>query len=265
MGFFFGYSFGGSGGKKKKPTKSYASWFERLPAEQVRALVVAAKLPVSGSKKKQIERLVLCPSTLKYGMEGSGSLSVADLKQECRTAQIAVSGTKYSLVLRLLEHIHQGKCSPTNKRAASCSENDKTEDDNGPLKKKAKVTLRKPLEGEELQKRITFRRQKLNKQIDNRLAWKSSFRYMSNVKGSRVEIECSEPEVFTAIFDDGNDSIKTTGAKLIRTFKEDDEIEEMGLHGKTYRFGAHAYLKAPATATLNDGKLTFTFKYTVSC
>jgi hypothetical protein len=87
---------------------------------------------------------------------------------------------------------------------------------------------------------------------------------MSDVKGSRVEIECSEPEVFTAIFDDGNNSIKTSGTKLTRT-KENDEIEAVGLHGKSYRFGAEAYLKAPATATLNDGKLTLTFKYTVSC
>lgn len=49
------------------------------------------------------------------------------------------------------------------------------------------------MEGAALQKRVTFRLQKLNKQIDDKLAWESSYKYTNGaIKGGRVAIECPE-------------------------------------------------------------------------
>jgi hypothetical protein len=124
------------------------------------------------------------------------------------------------------------------------------------------------MEGEALQKRVAFRLQKLNKQIDDKLKWKPSFKYMNGaINGARVAIECPEPEVFLALFEqDENMKKSPTGDKLSLSFKTDDAINDTELSGgKSYQYGALATIKAPASISLNNGKLSFSFKYTVEC
>lgn len=253
------------GGSKKKKTPKAAHWFEKLSALQLKELLAAAGLPVSGSKRKQIERLLESPKTCIYAKEYSQTkrsyspmssyeyLSVTDLQNRCRKAGLPHSGGKYDLVIRLLQHDNDTNLK---KRAA--------EDGKEPAAKKARIAPVVPeLDGEALAKRVEFRRKKLNKQISTRLDWKPSFKYMNGaIKGAKVDIDCSEPEVFKAIFDGVKESSQ---GKLSRTFKTDQEVEDAGFYGKSYRYGAHATIKAPASATWSNGKLTFTFKYTVAC
>jgi hypothetical protein len=291
MGWGFRSSWGGGSKKKKKATKSYSHWFERLTTDQLKALLVAARLPVSGPKAKQMDRLLQCPSTSMFAAEHehhwSSShkfeyghhLSVEDLKDRCRSAKLSPGGAKYNLVLRLVEHANKMSTitsteQTTNKRPALATID--TNKDDSPAQKKARISdpslepvssksTRKPMEGEALEKRVTFRRLKLNKQIDDRLEWKSSFRYMNGqVKGGRVDIDCPEPEVFLSMFDETHVK-KTSAGKLTRTFQTDEAICDANLFGKSYRFGATANLMAPASASLNNGKLSFSFKYTVVC
>ncbi|CAB9497699.1 unknown protein [Seminavis robusta] len=132
------------GGSKKKKTKSHEYWYELLSAEQVRTLVLAAKLPAAGSKKKQIERLMACESTETYGWDRPKSIAciVSYLKAKCKEANLRASGSKYELVLRLVEHHHQDdkdKNSPKNKRGAS--DDEKENADNSLPNKKAKLAL----------------------------------------------------------------------------------------------------------------------------
>ena len=119
------------------------------------------------------------------------------------------------------------------------------------------------LMGEALAKRVAHRLTKLNKQVDNKLTWKSSFSQSSTVRGGRVDIDCAEPEVFVQIF--GAQHVKTKGDKLTRAFGSDNEIEEAGLFGKSYRYGAVASLHTPASVSLNNGRLNFSFKFSVRC
>jgi len=245
--------------KKKSTKKKAANWFEKLSVVQLKELLAAAKLAISGSKVKQIQRLLDEPSTTIYSHEVNhmpiqarkkkgAYLTVKDIQVKCREAGVSPTGDRYTLVLRVLEHENKNSC-------------DDKENQEPPKKK----TEQPKLTGEDLKKRTKYRWLKLNKQIDERLTWKSSFAHMQgSLKGGRAQIDCSEPEVFMAMFGGAN-VIKMTsgGAKLSRSFKTDDEIEEANLFGKSYRYGACASLKAPASVNLNNGKLTFTFKYTV--
>jgi hypothetical protein len=108
---------------------------------------------------------------------------------------------------------------------------------------------------------VTHRRQKLHKQLDNKFKWKSSFKYDRSIKGGRVSIDCPEKEVVKQMFD----NLKETKGKLSKTFATDEDISDDGLYGKSYRFGAQANLKAPASIIWKDGKLSFTFKYQIQC
>ncbi len=110
-GYRFGYGgrFGGGSKKKKKQPKD--NWFERLNQSQIKELLGAARLPVSGTKKAQIERLFASPITSEYGEEaGHGYMSrhdgktVDDLKADCKAAGLVQGGVKYDLVMRLIKH-----------------------------------------------------------------------------------------------------------------------------------------------------------------
>jgi hypothetical protein len=117
-----------------------------------------------------------------------------------------------------------------------------------------------------LEKRVQHRLKKLNKQIGDRLKWKSSFKdSQGKVMGGRVEVECPEPEVFAAMF--GVHAIQTNNktGKKTRTFSSEEDLNDAEIYGKSYRFGAEASLQTPASATLHEGKLVLSFKYTVSC
>lgn len=314
MGWGFGWSGGGGSSKKKKAKKHYANWFERLTSVQLKELLSVANLPVSGSKAKQTERLLACPVTKMYAAEHDGKSwaaqsddyrTVEQLKTQCRDIKLSPGGSKYELVLRLIGHhkdtdnSSDNTSTTTNKRLLGEKGADETGNESATKKRKTSSSsiasgttkIRKILEGEALEKRTAFRFKKLNKQIDDRLKWKDSFRYMNGIqiKGCRVEIECSEPEVFEALFGGTSSSSsssssteslseddscsepypiiikKSSNGKLSRSFQTDDEICDSGkLHGKYYRYGANAILKVPASVSLHNGKLSFSFKYTVT-
>jgi len=117
MGFGF-YGFGGfgsrrgfGGGSRKKKKQPKDNWFERLNQTQIKDLLAAARLPVSGTKKVQIDRLFASSLTSEYGDEatkgwanmGDGK-TVDDLKADCRASGLVVGGVKYDLVMRLIKH-----------------------------------------------------------------------------------------------------------------------------------------------------------------
>jgi hypothetical protein len=129
-----------------------------------------------------------------------------------------------------------------------------------------KARLVKVLQDDALDKRVAHRLKKLNKQIGDRLKWKPSFKWsQGKIAGCRVDVECPEPEqVFQAMFGGGIKTNQKTG-KMTRTFSSEDDLHDAGIYGKSYRFGAKASLQTPASATLHEGKLVLSFKYTVSC
>ena len=381
--------------KKKKPKKKVrdcpsmrSNWFEALNVTELKTLLAAAKLPVSGSKPTQIERLLAAPATQEYAIEVpsnvplskyGAAVPVSQLKERCKSQGLAVSGNKLTLVTRLVQHtmsatapqkegppsrapmreprvvqaaqlleqseedseeeaetfevekivgkrLREGnlteycvkwkgygidECtweSTDNLTSASVlvasyeaphgsDHEDFGDDQHGEAdddeefvpktanKKKRVVkdvstAVKRPrtekevssrntkkvkaeLTGEALDKRVAHRLTKLNKQVDNKLTWKSSFSQSSTVRGGRVDIDCPEPEVFVQIF--GAQHVKTKGDKLTRAFGSDSEIEGAGLFGKSYRYGAVASLHTPASVSLNNGRLNFSFKFSVRC
>jgi len=106
--------------------------------------------------------------------------------------------------------------------------------------------------------------QKLNKELDRKFKWKSSYKYDRSVKGGRVSIDCPEPEVALDMFPGLAKS--KNGTKMALKLETDDDIYNEGLHGKSYRYGASANLMAPASITWNSsGQLSFSFKYQIHC
>lgn len=111
---FYGFRrgfYGGGAGRKKKQKQKKENWFERLNQSQIKELLAAACLPVSGTKKAQIERLFASPLTSEYGDEAghnvfsrNGAKTVDDLKADCKAAGLVQGGVKYDLVSRLIKH-----------------------------------------------------------------------------------------------------------------------------------------------------------------
>ena len=114
MGFYGFYGFGGGygrrfgGGSRKKKKQPKDNWFERLNQTQIKDLLAAARMPVSGTKKVQIDRLFANPLTCDYGDEKVGYMgdgkTVDSLKADCRSAGLVLGGVKYDLVMRLIKH-----------------------------------------------------------------------------------------------------------------------------------------------------------------
>jgi hypothetical protein len=100
-----GYGLGFRRSKKKTKTKK-ENWFERLKVDELKEICIAAKLPVKGTKKVIIERLIEDDNTRKYGMEGYFGTNMASLKGECSNRNLVQSGTKLTLVKRLLQKDH---------------------------------------------------------------------------------------------------------------------------------------------------------------
>eukprot|EP00854_Cymbomonas_tetramitiformis_P014889 gene14889-17601_t len=105
--------------KKRKPKKE--NWFERLTVDQMKDLLKASRQTVSGTKAELVARLMANENTSSYGAEArAGTISrvtlewvghqegktLDDIKAECRNKGLQVSGTKYDLVLRLLQATH---------------------------------------------------------------------------------------------------------------------------------------------------------------
>jgi hypothetical protein len=101
---------------------------------------------------------------------------------------------------------------------------------------------------------------KLQTQINSKLQWKNSFKSLKygGVRGGRVEVTCNDPKVFETIFKNG--TIKKTKDRLSWSFKTDDEVDNLPLHGKSYRYNS-SELRAPVSASLKDNTPTFTFKH----
>jgi hypothetical protein len=236
-------------------TMASVGWFATLTNPQLKDLLAAASLPVSGSKAAKMERLLKSPCT-------SGYDNVQAVPDETSIQE----KDRYDTVLRLLQK--------KNPRAVleSIDSNATATTTAPPPTKKARLV--QVLQDDALDKRKQHRLKKLNKQINDRLKWKPSFKYGGNrgkVAGCRVDVDCPEPEVFHAMFGQGvqggSNTIKTNNktGKMTRTFASEDDLNDCQIYGKSYRFGAQASLQVPASATLHEGKLVLSFKYTVSC
>ena len=117
---FFGGGFRGGGrSKKSKKKQKKENWFEELNAGQCKELCKAVKVKCSGTKKDIIERLLDQEFLVQYAINFKGYMIKIDaLKDECRKRMLQVSGSKFDLVLRIVQHEH-GTGGDTLKRAAT--------------------------------------------------------------------------------------------------------------------------------------------------
>ena len=117
---FFGGGFRGGGrSKKSKKKQKKENWFEELNAGQCKELCKAVKVKCSGTKKDIIERLLDQEFLVQYAINFKGYMVKIDaLKDECRKRMLQVSGNKFDLVLRIVQHEH-GTGGDTLKRAAT--------------------------------------------------------------------------------------------------------------------------------------------------
>ena len=117
---FFGGGFRGGGrSKKSKKKQKKENWFEELNAGQCKELCKAVKVKCSGTKKDIIERLLDQEFLVQYAINFKGYMIKIDaLKDECRERMLQVSGNKFDLVLRIVQHEH-GTGGDTLKRAAT--------------------------------------------------------------------------------------------------------------------------------------------------
>ena len=87
---------------KKKKKAPVSCWWERCTMEELKQLLRAAKLAVSGTKGQLVERLCQGEYTSKYSPEYTVRLDT--LKEQCREKGLQVSGKRFELVLRLLQN-----------------------------------------------------------------------------------------------------------------------------------------------------------------
>jgi hypothetical protein len=230
-----------------------SGWFVTLTAPQLKELLAAAMLPVSGTKAVKVERLLVSSVTSVYNERDDGASDDED---------------RYATVLRLLlSKTPRAVLESVNSNAPILNTTaalDSSAMAKAPPAKKARTV--KVLEGTALEKRVQHRLKKINKQIGDRLKWKSSFKCsQEKVMGGRVDVDCPEPEVFQAMFGIHNIKTNKSTGKMTRSFSAQDDFGEAEIYGKSYRFGAHASLQGPGSASLHEGKLVVSFKYTVRC
>jgi len=97
----------GSGRSKKSKKKPKDNWFERIKADELKQICRAAKLPIKGTKKDIIARLLENDGTSEYAAEGKWiGTTVESLKAKCKERYLVQSGTKLTLVVRIVEHDH---------------------------------------------------------------------------------------------------------------------------------------------------------------
>mmetsp|Transcript_20864 Transcript_20864/g.42697 ORF Transcript_20864/g.42697 Transcript_20864/m.42697 type:complete len:305 (+) Transcript_20864:37-951(+) len=110
---------GGISKKAKKAKKD--NFFEKLTVQELKELLRASQQPVSGNHAALVERLLADARTSQYGAEARASVvyrtadfdigftaakegwSVQSLKSACLSKGLVQSGSKYELVLRLLQ------------------------------------------------------------------------------------------------------------------------------------------------------------------
>ena len=101
--------------------------------------------------------------------------------------------------------------------------------------------------------------------MNEKLKWKNSFRNLKdgNTKGGRVEVVCSDPEVFERIFDGAPIKYGKDG-KLSFSMQTEEEASkcELPFKGKSYRYNS-SVLRAPYSASWKNNTLTFSYKFTV--
>lgn len=116
----------------------------------------------------------------------------------------------------------------------------------------------------QIESQVTSVRRKVQGQINAKLKWTNSMAGMKRTdvkKGCRIEVVCKHPQVFQRIF--GDATIKTgKNGKLSCSFKTDDEVYYLPFEGKKYRY-SRAELRAPCSASFNEGALVFSFKYCI--
>jgi hypothetical protein len=112
-----GYRRYGRGGKKKQTTrrkKKHENWFESLTMDKLKELCKAStKVPHTGKKADLVTRLCEDDSCSRFAFErtskySSVGVNMAYLKEMCRSRSLSVSGVKYEVVLRILQHDNDG-------------------------------------------------------------------------------------------------------------------------------------------------------------
>lgn len=88
------------------PDGAYARLLERFTGQQLRTVLEAAGLPLSGSKQERIERVL---GGMVPAAEALDTLSIQDLKTVCREEQLTVSLTKSELRDIVIEHFAAGR------------------------------------------------------------------------------------------------------------------------------------------------------------
>jgi hypothetical protein len=84
----------------------YSRLLARLNSDQLRRILDAAALPVSGSKEERISRLI---GSLTAPAEALGHLHIDEIKDLCRSCELIVSAAKAELIASLIDFFDQGR------------------------------------------------------------------------------------------------------------------------------------------------------------
>ncbi|KAL7533821.1 hypothetical protein ACHAXR_009719 [Thalassiosira sp. AJA248-18] len=164
--------------------------------------------------------------------------------KDIKVIKSILSDVKDPAIKAALENIIKNPTKPTGGNNAA------------PAPKKDEATLQKMTNG-------TVRT--IQQLINEKLKWKSSYKQLmgGDTKGGRVEVVCTDPEVFERIFD-GTTIKKGKDGKLSCNMKTEEDARKVDLpfKGKSYRYNS-SVLCAPYTASLNDNKLTFSYKFSI--
>lgn len=100
--------------------------------------------------------------------------------------------------------------------------------------------------------------------MNEKLKWKNSYRALKggDTKGGRIQVVCTDVEVFERIFDGA--TIKKCKTRTRCSMKTEEEANKCNLpfKGISYRYNS-SYLCAPYSACLKDGTLTFSYKFSI--
>ena len=166
--------------KKKKTKAKKDNWYERLTVDELKQICRAANLPVTGTKKVIIERLLNNESTNDYAWEGQAiGCNVGQLKSRCQERNLVQSGTKLSLVLRIVQYDHGSAPEAT----AAATKRPAPQNADGAAAKKKRKPAKPDLE-------------KIHDKVLRKIESCSQKKYQSHY-GSK----CHSPEVYSCVND----------------------------------------------------------------
>lgn len=122
--------------KKKAGKKKTDNCFEEQTDDQLQQLCKAAKLSHAGTKPKLVERL--CQDEI-LGPRGCKCLYIRmdQLKDYCRVRSLPVAGSRFDLILRIIQYDKDAK-------ESASSQKRKADSSGGPPKKKSTAAAETP-------------------------------------------------------------------------------------------------------------------------